>query len=107
MTNTLFDTPHGMMNSINVSTAHEMCLLAHHCLQNELFLEIVGTERYTCKGQLGRTYQWVNTNKLLGGDSEDGIPRFEGTIGCKTGVTSTAGPCFAGAFKRKMLESSS
>ena len=45
------------------------------------------------------SYEWQNTNKLLDGDLE-----FKGTIGCKTGVTPVAGPCFAGAFERNILE---
>ncbi len=49
-----------------------------------------------------RHYEWQNTNRLLGFDfdSEDTVEFFKGTIGCKTGVTSTAGPCFSGCFSR-------
>jgi D-alanyl-D-alanine carboxypeptidase len=36
-------------------------------------------------------YVWENTNKLLGS-----VPGF---IGCKTGVTDVAGPCFSGCFE--------
>ena len=41
-----------------------------------------------------------NTNKLLGVDDETDL--FKGTIGCKTGVTLNAGPCFSGCFTRKI-----
>lgn len=27
---------------------------------------------------------------------------FKGTLGCKTGVTQSAGPCFSGRFSRKL-----
>ena len=37
-------------------------------------------------------YRWENTNKLLGRDL--------GFIGCKTGITNAAGPCFAGFYER-------
>ena len=49
-----------------------------------------------------RQYEWYNTNKLLGVDidSEETVEKFEGTLGCKTGVTQTAGPCFSGCFAR-------
>jgi len=51
-------------------------------------------------------YEWQNTNRLLGGvgDLDDGpVEAFKGTIGCKTGITQTAGPCFSGCFQRKTL----
>ena len=38
------------------------------------------------------TYTWENTNKLLG--SVDGV------IGCKTGITDAAGPCFCGGYEK-------
>ena len=37
------------------------------------------------------TYNWENTNKLLG------VPGF---VGCKTGITPAAGPCLAAAYER-------
>lgn len=33
-------------------------------------------------------------------DNEETVEMFEGTLGCKTGVTHTAGPCFSGYFAR-------
>jgi D-alanyl-D-alanine carboxypeptidase len=33
-------------------------------------------------------------------EDETPIPVFKGTLGCKTGITSSAGPCFAGAFSK-------
>ncbi len=36
---------------------------------------------------------WENTNKLLG--------TVDGFIGCKTGITDIAGPCFSGVFETK------
>jgi D-alanyl-D-alanine carboxypeptidase len=36
---------------------------------------------------------WENTNKLLG--------TVEGFIGCKTGITEVAGPCFSGVYDAK------
>ena len=48
-------------------------------------------------------YEWTNTNKLLGcdDDEEDACEPFKGTLGCKTGITQSAGPCFSGCFTRK------
>jgi D-alanyl-D-alanine carboxypeptidase len=37
-------------------------------------------------------YTWENTNKLLG--------TVDGFIGCKTGITDPAGPCFCGGYEK-------
>lgn len=41
-------------------------------------------------------YRWENTNKLLGKEG--------GFIGCKTGITDAAGPCFAGFYEKDGLQ---
>ena len=49
-------------------------------------------------------YDWINTNRLLGSEfdcDETFVEPFKGTLGCKTGITPSAGPCFSGAFRRK------
>jgi len=33
-------------------------------------------------------------------DFEETVQKFIGTLGCKTGVTQSAGPCFSGCFSR-------
>ena len=101
MSLTVFDSPHGLANSVNVSTAYEMAILSNHCMQNEVFCEGVKTPFYEVDTELAQ-YEWQNTNRLLGFDfdSEDTVPLFTGTLGCKTGVTPTAGPCFSGCFSR-------
>jgi len=70
-------------------------------MQIHLFAEIVRTPFYTLNTPL-RSYEWYNTNKLLGVDldSEETVEKFEGTLGCKTGITPTAGPCFSSCFAR-------
>lgn len=101
MTQSVFDSPHGLANSVNVSTAYDMATLSYHCMQNDVFQEVVKTPFYECETELAQ-YEWQNTNRLLGFDfdSEDTVPLFTGTLGCKTGVTPTAGPCFSGCFSR-------
>lgn len=42
-------------------------------------------------GDSVNTYIWENSNKLLG--------KHEGILGCKTGITNSAGPCFAGYYE--------
>ena len=108
---THFDNPHGLCNIYNYSTALDMAILANKCMYIEQFRKVVKTKTYTVHTEL-RTYEWSNTNKLLGpdqiqkndldaGQADDSpVNLFKGTLGCKTGITPTAGPCFAGAFSR-------
>ena len=59
--------------------------------------EIVNKQSYECKGRdiydEERSYEWTNTNKLLG----------KGFNGLKTGVTPAAGPCLAASFEKDSL----
>lgn len=108
LTDTFYDSPHGLMNKNNISTAHDVCLLIAECMQNSLFRQVVQTQIYETKAQrntrqsttfMGKPmnqYKWTNTNKLLG--------NLEGLIGCKTGITQAAGPCFAGYYEKGGLK---
>lgn len=92
-----YDSPHGLMNKHNYSTAHDIVLLAEKCMQNDIFREVVNTkyhETYAVASKRDKLtrYRWENTNKLLG--NTDGI------IGCKTGITNAAGPCFCGYYEK-------
>lgn len=89
-----FDSPHGLMNRFNYSTAYDVCLLTQRCMQLPRFCEVVKTRVYTTfpKNRSVNPYIWENTNKLLG--------TVEGFVGCKTGVTDSAGPCFSGCFEQ-------
>ncbi len=57
------------------------------------FREVVCTKKYSTKALNNEKsiYNWENTNKLLG--------RNEFWVGCKTGVTEPAGPCFSGFYE--------
>jgi len=67
----------------------------------DAFRKVVATKIYETQALEGSpkdensgavtTYNWENTNKLLGW--------CEGLIGCKTGITAAAGPCFAGYYE--------
>lgn len=84
-----FDSPHGMANFNNKSTAFDIAKLCSHCFAMPLFCQIVKTKFYVVlKSKSGnqRTYRWENTQKLLG---EPGVS------GIKTGITQSAGPCLA------------
>ena len=67
------------------------------------FRKVVSTREFTTQAmssysinQKPTVYYWQNTNKLLG--------NMDGLIGCKTGVTAAAGPCFAGYYETKNLK---
>ena len=53
---------------------------------------MVKTKVYKAISKNGNEYNWENTNRLLG--------QVEGFIGCKTGITDAAGPCFTGCFEK-------
>ena len=93
MYSTNYDSPHGLMNKWNYSTAHDTAKLAWNCMQIEEFREIVKTREYECysstKDGSNRLYRWENTNKLLG---------VEGFNGVKTGITDAAGPCLCASY---------
>lgn len=84
MLSTFYDSPHGLSNNHNYSTALDQCILTYKAMEIDKFSWIVGTKAYFCS----RTkVTWTNTNKLL----EDGF------LGVKTGITPTAGPCLSSA----------
>ena len=83
------------LSSENQTTARDLARLAWHGFQDELFREIVKTQKYTGKvsGPDGtsRTVTWTNTNRLLGSDEFDGV---------KTGTTRAAGQCLVSSGRR-------
>jgi serine-type D-Ala-D-Ala carboxypeptidase (penicillin-binding protein 5/6) len=87
--NSNFANPHGLVNSSNKSTAHDIALLCSHVLKNALIRQIVGTKQHgaiiTARDGSRREEVWVNTNKLL----------KKGFAGIKTGWTDRAGSCLA------------
>lgn len=47
--NSFFDSPHGLMNPQNVSTAYDMARLTSICMQMPLFRKIVSTKTFECR----------------------------------------------------------
>ena len=45
---THFDSPHGLQNIENLSTAYDMAKLSAIVIKNEYFREIVSTQKYEC-----------------------------------------------------------
>ena len=91
---TRFANPHGLPHRMSRSTALDVAKLCIICMKNELFRKVVNTKFYKCvatsKDGRKRFNEWENTNKLL---------RRSGFIGIKTGITITAGPCLASAYR--------
>lgn len=85
-----FDSPHGLSNWNNRSSALDLCKLCSICMKIPKFRQVVGTKIFrvtkndTNKNK--RSYTWENTQRLLW---------QKGVNGVKTGVTDTAGPCLA------------
>jgi len=83
------------------STAEWSCepiVNAHIKMDENTTCSMLGTDDELCPQkklssmqEKGPTYEWENTNRMLG------VPGF---IGCKTGVTPAAGPCFAGCYEK-------
>ena len=85
MYDTFYDSPHGLRNDRNWSSAYDICLLADECMKIPLFRQVVSSCYYETRA-LGNShayrnfserrltyYRWETTNKLLG--------CFDGLIG--------------------------
>jgi D-alanyl-D-alanine carboxypeptidase (penicillin-binding protein 5/6) len=84
MSSTNYDSPHGLQNTSNYSTAEDQAILVKEVMTIDPFRKVVGTSYHECYAIGGRDkintfYKWENTNKLL-----DILP---GLIGTKTGIT--------------------
>ena len=93
--NTHFVTPHGLDNDEHYTTAYELAILTKYALENESFLNIVGTKSYTV--YINNSPKNINnTNELLG--------YLDGVYGVKTGFTNGANRCLVSSCKRGDLD---
>ena len=88
---TYYDSPHGLPNQLNYSTADDQWVLISHMMKSDLFRKVVSTQKYEWSNE-DSTYIWENTNKLLS----------KGFIGVKTGITDTAGPWLAAWIDKEL-----
>lgn len=95
LTNTHFETPHGLDSDEHYTTAYELAILSNYALNNKIFVQIVGTKSYTVTIN-GYPKQLSNTNELLG--------NFNGIYGIKTGFTNGANRCLVTACKRGNID---
>lgn len=91
LTNSHFESPHGLDSDEHYTTAYELALLSNYALKNPTFLTIVGTKNYTVSIN-GYPKTLSNTNELLG--------NLNGVYGIKTGFTNGANRCLVTACKR-------
>lgn len=95
LTNTHFETPHGLDSNEHYTTAYELALLSNYALNNETFAQIVRTKNYTVTID-GYPKSLSNTNELLG--------NLDGVYGIKTGFTNGANRCLVTACKRNDMD---
>lgn len=95
LTDTHFESPHGLDSDEHYTTAYELALLSNYALKNSHFLALVGTKNYTITIN-GYPKTLSNTNELLG--------ILNGVYGIKTGFTNGANRCLVTACKRGNMD---
>ena len=95
LTNTHYESPHGLDSDGHYTTAYELAVLTDYALKNETFAKIVGTKNYTVTIN-GYSKNLSNTNELLG--------YLNGVYGVKTGFTNGANRCLVTACKRDDMD---
>ncbi len=87
-TNSHFSNPHGFHDYEHYTTAEDMAKIFMYALQNETFLEIISTGKYTIKANSAVSYDrnYTSTNQLINNTKYD--------IYGKTGYTDEAGNVF-------------
>jgi D-alanyl-D-alanine carboxypeptidase len=77
LTQTFFDSPHGLQNVENLSTACDMAKLSALAMQNETFRRIVGTKTYECEiknvSKLAETLRSQNRPEKSGTFGQEGL----------------------------------
>lgn len=95
MKNTVFRNPHGLDEyTKNYSTAYDMALLSSYANNNQIYKNIVSTEKYECSTK-NKTYLWYNRNKLLF--------NYKFCTGGKNGYTPSAGKSLVSTAKKGNL----
>lgn len=92
LTSTHFVTPHGLDETEHYTTAYELACLTDYALNNEKFVQIVGSKTHTIMIN-NSPRELFNTNELLG--------NLAGVDGVKTGFTNGAGRCLVTSTTRE------
>lgn len=95
--NSHFVTPHGLHNNNHYSTAYDLAIISCYALKNQIFKEIVSTQKKVIPFTTENTKRvLINKNKML--------KEFDGTTGIKTGYTKKAGRCLVTSCERDGME---
>lgn len=94
-TNTHLENPHGLHSDNHYTTAHDLAVITAYALKNDIFAEVVSTQKINIPNELGKYdhRELINKNRFL--------KMFEGATGVKTGYTKKAGRCFVGSSTRE------
>ncbi len=95
LSNSHFESPHGLDSDNHYTTAYELAILSDYALKNSTFFNIVGTKNYTITIN-GNPKNISNTNELLG--------NLLGVYGIKTGFTNGANRCLVTACRRDNMD---
>lgn len=96
LTDTHFTNPHGLYDEEHYTTAYELAVLMAHCMENESFAKICGTQKAVFPRESEGVRVLINHNKLL---RENGY-----VIGGKTGFTKKSGRCLVTCAEEKGLK---
>lgn len=92
LTETHFNSVHGLDVKNNYSTAYDVAKLMKYAMEKKKFRKIVGKKKAKFKNSKGKKFTVYTTNNLLG---------LKGVIGGKTGYTDNARGCFASEYTYK------
>lgn len=97
LSNTHFDNPHGLDSDTHYTSAYDLAVITSYALKNDVFREIVSTERKVIEGTPIYPDRYLkHKNKLLFTQ--------EGCIGVKTGFTDNAGRCLVNAVEKDGMQ---
>ena len=99
LSNTYFDSPHSLQNQQSHSTALDVAILMNKCIQNSLFVEVIGKKYIEINSEFGH-YEWQNTNYELSFGSQQLESRLDDRLCSITGMTQSAGCCSTMYFCR-------
>lgn len=99
--NTNFTNPHGLYHVDHYSTARDMSVIAQYATTLPYFMDIVGTNAYTCSPVDSDTERTVYTsNKLFSQYTDSGKYYYQYATGLKTGSLDESGYCLAASAQK-------
>lgn len=116
--NTHFMNPNGLNwrgQEAHLTTAYDLAVITREAMKDSRFRKLVGTAKYTIPAtSKSKARKLESTNKCLwydkplkiesNGKMVTFVPKYEGALGVKTGLTSTAGACLVGAVEKNGTE---